>query len=157
EPRAKAQLEQLPISEAAAAGHYAEALQLQESLAAKVEAVETKREGNPGNETAQALNNAAWHALFAREFRKALTAADRAHSLLPATRAIESNRAHALMFLGRGEDSKALYLAYKGKPLSGQDAQLWERAIVEDFAEFRKAGLTHAMMADIEKELGVSP
>jgi hypothetical protein len=27
---------------------------------------------------------------------------------------------------------------------------------VEDFAEFRKAGLTHPMMADIEKKLGVS-
>ena len=37
------------------------------------------------------------------------------------------------------------------------DGQLWERVIVEDFAEFRKAGLTHPMMADIEKELGVSP
>jgi hypothetical protein len=29
-------------------------------------------------------------------------------------------------------------------------------AIAEDFAEFRKAGLTHPMMADIEKELGIS-
>jgi hypothetical protein len=61
------------------------------------------------------------------------------------------------MFLGRGEESKALYLAHKGEPLSEQDARLWERIIVEDFAEFRKAGLTHPMMADIEKELGVSP
>jgi hypothetical protein len=32
-----------------------------------------------------------------------------------------------------------------------------ERVIVEDFAQFRKAGLKHPMMADIEKELGVSP
>jgi hypothetical protein len=30
------------------------------------------------------------------------------------------------------------------------------RVLVEDFAEFRKAGLTHPMMAEIEKELGVS-
>ena len=37
-----------------------------------------------------------------------------------------------------------------------QDARLWERIIVEDFAEFRNAGLTHPMMADIEKELGIS-
>jgi hypothetical protein len=72
----------------------------------------------------------------------------------PTTSRSKSNRAHALMFLGRGEDCKALYLAYKGKPVSGQ---LWERGIVEDFAEFRKAGLTHPMMADIEKELSVSP
>jgi hypothetical protein len=44
----------------------------------------------------------------------------------------------------------------EGKPLSEQDARLWEHVVAEDFAEFRKAGLTHPMMADIEKELGVS-
>jgi hypothetical protein len=72
--------------------------------------------------------------------------------------AIEINRAHALMFVGQHEEkSKALYLLHKGKPVSEQDNKLWERAIAEDFAEFRDAGLTHPMMADIEKELGVSP
>ena len=156
EPRAKAQLEQLPIR-AADAGRYAEALQLQEALAVKVEEAETKREGNPAKETAQALQGAAWRALFAREFTKALTASDRAHALLPDDLGIETNRAHALMFVERGKESKALYLAHKGKPVSEEDAKLWERAIAEDFAEFRKAGLTHPMMADIEKELGVSP
>jgi TPR repeat protein len=156
EPRAKAQLEQLPITEAAGAGRYAEALQLQEALAVKVEAAETKREGTAAKETAQALNNVAWYALFAREFTKALTVADRAHALLPDDLTIETNRAHALMFLGRGEEAQALYLIYKGKPLSEQNAKLWERAIVDDFAYFPKAGLTHPMMAEIEKELGVS-
>ena len=156
EPRAKAQLEQLPIR-AADAGRYAEALQLQEALAVKVEEAETKREGNPAKETAQALQGVAWRALFAREFTKALTASDRAHALLPDDLGIETNRAHALMFVERGKESKALYLSHKGKPVSEEDAKLWERAIAEDFAEFRKAGLTHPMMADIEKELGVSP
>ena len=153
--RAKAKLEQLSISEAFGAGRYGEALRLQEALVVKVEAAETEREGKPGEETAQALKDVAWYALFAREFTKALTVADRAHALLPDDLGIETNRAHALMFLGgREEECKALYLAYKGKPVSGQ---LWERVIVEDFAEVRKGGLTHPMMADIEKELGVSP
>src|SRR5262245_6778407 len=155
--RAMAYLEKLPIKVAAGAGLYAEALQLQEALAAKVEAVETEREGKPGEETAQALNSVAWYALFAREFTKALTVADRARALFRDDLMIETNRVHALMFVGRGEESKALYLAHKGKPLSEQDARLWERIIVEDFAEFRKAGLTHPMIADIEKELGVAP
>jgi hypothetical protein len=61
------------------------------------------------------------------------------------------------MFLEHGQDSRAIYLAHKGKPISGQHATLWERAITQDFAKFRKEGLTHPMMADIEKELGVSP
>jgi hypothetical protein len=153
---AMAALEQLHIEEVAGAGHYAQALQLQEALAAKVEAGETKREGKPGEETAQALGGLTWRALFAKAFTKALTAADRAHALLPHNLMIESNRAHALMFLERGKESKAIYLAYKGKPMSQQDAKLWERVIAEDFAELRKAGLAHPMMAEIEKELGGS-
>jgi hypothetical protein len=60
------------------------------------------------------------------------------------------------MFLEHGKVSKALYLAHKGKPVSERDARLWEHVIAEDFAEFRRAGLTHPMMVDIEKELGVS-
>ena len=154
--RAKTNLERLPIRAAAGAGRYDEALQLQEMLTAETEAAETKREGKPGKETANALISVAWYALFARKFEKALIISSRAHTLLPANLVIETNRAHALMFLGRRKESETLYLAYKGKPISEQDNRLWERVIADDFAEFRKAGLTHPMMADIDKELGVS-
>jgi TPR repeat protein len=152
------ELEKLAIHETVEAGRYPEALQMQEALASKVEAVETKREGKPGEETAWALRNVAWYAVFAREFVKALTVSDRAHALLPDDLTIEPKRAHALMFLeGREEDAKALYLAHKGEVISlGEDAWPWESAIAAEFAELRKAGLMHPMMADIEKELGVS-
>src|SRR5262249_6137767 len=63
--RAAAYLEYLPIEEAAGAGRYAEALQLAEALAAKVEASQTKGEGKPRKQTAQTLNEVAWRALFA--------------------------------------------------------------------------------------------
>jgi hypothetical protein len=54
-----------------------------------------------------------------------------------------------------GKDAtRELYLTYKGKPMS--EGKLWEHVIADEFAEFRKAGLTHPMMADIEKELGIS-
>ena len=149
-------LESLSISEAAAAGRYSEALRLQEAVAEKKEAAETKREGKPGKETAAALGEVAWYAMFAREFAKALTAAERAHALLPDDLTVETNRAHALMFLGRRKESEAIYLAHKGERLAEPDNKTWERAIADDFAEFRKAGLTHPMMADIEKKLGVS-
>jgi TPR repeat protein len=52
---AKTQLKRLRISAAVAAGRYAEALHLQEVLAAEVEAAETKLERKAGEETAQAL------------------------------------------------------------------------------------------------------
>jgi hypothetical protein len=60
------------------------------------------------------------------------------------------------MFTGHDEEAKALYLAHKGQRMSDKDDRLWERVIGQDFAEFRKAGLPHPMMADIEKELGIS-
>jgi tetratricopeptide (TPR) repeat protein len=156
EASATAYLDKLRVTEAAGAGRYAEALQLQEALAAKVEVEETKRDGKPSKDTAQALTEVAWLALFTREFTKALTVADRSHALFPDDLSIETNRAHALMFLGHGEDARTLYLAHKGKLILEPSDQLWERVIVEDFVEFRKADLTHPMMAEIEKELGVS-
>ena len=153
---AKMSLERLPIREAESAGRYAEALQRQEAFAAKVEAEETKREGKAGKETRYELIGVAWYALFARDFTKALTVSEHNHALLPDDLAIEPNRAHALMFMEHREEAKALYLAHKGQPLSETDNRSWEQVITDDFAEFRKAGLTHPMMADIEKEFGIS-
>ena len=118
--RAKANLEKLAISQAVETGRHAEALRLQEALAAKVEAAETKQDGKPGNGTAENLLQVTWFALFARDFTKALMVADRAHALFPDNLAIEMNRAHALMFLGRQQECRALYLAHKGKPISEQ-------------------------------------
>jgi hypothetical protein len=77
------------------------------------------------------------------------------HTLLPDDLQIERARAYALMFLERGEESKTLYVAHKGEVFKS-DNQLWEQVIAEDFAKFRKAGLTSPMMADVEKELGSS-
>jgi uncharacterized protein len=153
---AKAAVERLSIREAEEAGRYDDALQLTEAWAAKQEAEETKREGKPGKETAQALKGLAWRALFAREFTQALSAADRAHALLPDNLSIQTNRAHALMFLGRTEESEALYLAHKNQPMSADDSRSWERVIAKDFADLRNAGISRPMMDDIEQKLGVS-
>jgi TPR repeat protein len=152
---AKTALEQLPIHEAATAGRYVEALQRQEVFAAKVEAEETARDGKPGEQTAVALTAVIQYALLTKEFAKALTVAGRSHALIPDSLAIESNRAHALMLMGNGEEARALYLAHKGEPVV-ELGKLWERAIADDLAVLREAGLTHPMMADIEKELGIS-
>jgi TPR repeat protein len=154
DPTAKTILKHLPIEAAESAGRYTEALRLQEGLAAEVEAAETEHAGKPGEDTASELLTVAWYALFAGDYEKALTVAERAHRLSPDELAIETNRAHALMFLGHQEEAKALYLAYKGK--LDTDGASWESMIADDFAAFRKAGLTHPMMADIEKELNVS-
>jgi hypothetical protein len=59
------------------------------------------------------------------------------------------NRAHALMFLNRVDEARVLYLKYRGQKVEGDKS--WEAAILEDFAELQKAGLTHPLMQEIEK------
>jgi TPR repeat protein len=152
---AKMALERLPMREAAIAGRYDEALRLAEAFAEKLEAEETKRNGRPGEETAGELQQMTWYALFAKDYTKALAVADHAHALFPANLGIETNRAHVLMFTGHDEEAKALYLAHKGE-VREPSGKLWEQIIAQDFADFRKAGLTHPLMADVEKELGIS-
>ena len=53
------------------------------------------------------------------------------------------------MFLGRVDAARALYLQYRGtkKVMNGKS---WETVILEDFADLRKAGLTHPLMGEIE-------
>jgi len=152
---AKMALERLPMREAAMAGRYDEALRLAEAFAAKFDAEETKRDGRPGEQTAGALQQMTWYALFAKDYTKALAVADHAHALFPDNLGVETNRAHVLMFTGHDEEAKALYLAHKGK-VREPSGKLWEQIIAQDFAEFSKAGLTHPMMPDIERELGIS-
>jgi tetratricopeptide (TPR) repeat protein len=85
-----------------------------------------------------------------RDFSKALEAANQATSLLPKETWIYSNVAHALMFVGRVQSARALYLKYRGeKDVQGQNS--WETVILNDFEEIRKAGLTHPLMDEIER------
>ena len=66
------------------------------------------------------------NALLAHDFPRALTSAELAHSLDPDKLWIEVNHAHALMFLNR---------------------------VANDFARFRKVGLTNPLMEDVETAL----
>jgi tetratricopeptide (TPR) repeat protein len=88
--------------------------------------------------------------LLTRDFAGALAADKQAIALAPQTVALYINRADALMFLGRTEEARALYLKYRGQKdvLNGKS---WEVAVVDDFADLRKAGLTNPLMDEIEK------
>jgi Flp pilus assembly protein TadD len=137
------------MSAAFAGGHYADALRLDEEYAADVEAEEVKSSGQAGPSTAQALVSVSWYALFAREFAKALEVAERGHSLAPADLPTETNHAHALMFLGRLDEARAIYAAHRGERIGGNDGKLWEQIIADDFAALRKAGIEASAMPSI--------
>jgi tetratricopeptide (TPR) repeat protein len=96
------------------------------------------------------IGGMAFKLVLARNFVAALQAADQAIALKPDEIWLYTNRAHALMFAGRTDQARSIYLKYRGTKDVG-DGKSWETAILEDFAEFRKAGLTNPLMDEIEK------
>ena len=62
---------------------------------------------------------------------------------------IDGNRAHALMFLGRTDEARKIYLAHRGEKTLDDD--VWETVIRKDFAELGKSGLSDPLMDEIKK------
>ncbi|MFA5952103.1 MAG: hypothetical protein WC807_17665 [Hyphomicrobium sp.] len=143
------------IDQAFTAGQFTDALRLQELLTVDVETVETNSAGKPGEKTSSELVSVAWYSLFARQADKALSAAKRALLIAPERISIETNRAHALMYLGRAAEARALYLVHKDKIVPEQKKKTWQQVIGEDFAALRKAGHEHPQIAEIEAALSV--
>ena len=75
------------------------------------------------------------------EFKKGFDAANDALPLMPSSPMLDIRRAHALMFLGRVDEARSLYLRYRGRK-NVQGDKSWENVVLEDFAELRKAGIT---------------
>jgi TPR repeat protein len=100
---------------------------------------------------ANAWNSASWAALFAKDFLRALANADQALKLDPSSLVVATNRAHALMLVGRLDEARALYLAHRNKKMPGD--KLWEQVIAEDFAELQKEGVNHPLMKEIARTL----
>jgi tetratricopeptide (TPR) repeat protein len=95
------------------------------------------------------IGGVAYKFVLARKFAIALECADQTLSLAPDLIWLHGNRAHALMFLERGDAARAVYLRYRGEQRVVGDKS-WEAAVLEDFAELRQAGLTHPLMDEIE-------
>jgi tetratricopeptide (TPR) repeat protein len=97
------------------------------------------------------LGGLSYKLVKASEFAMALQVAEQAIDLAPDLTWLHSNRAHAPMFLQRVDDARAVYLAFRGRQ-KAEGERSWEAVILDDFAELRKAGLTHPLMDEIEKK-----
>lgn len=104
--------------------------------------------------TGEELGNAADRLLKSGDFRKALEAAELGLQFGPALTWISMNKAHALMFLDRRAEARAIYEEHRGKELQQGP---WEKVVVKDFQDLRREGRTHPLMAEIEKLFDVSP
>lgn len=125
-----------------------EAIDLRRRLMAEVRG--NDHLGDGVTDDAERIGAISYHFLMARAFPKALAAADEAREIAPDRLWIQTNRAHALMFLGRIQEARVLYRAHRGE--KAQPDQSWEQAVLGDFAEFRKTGLSAPLMDEIERE-----
>jgi hypothetical protein len=96
------------------------------------------------------IGGIAYSFILARNFAMAIEVADQAISLAPDKIWLYRNRSHALMFLDRVDEARAVYLKYRRQQnVFGNKS--WEIGVLEGFAELQKAGLTHPLMQEIEK------
>jgi tetratricopeptide (TPR) repeat protein/CHAT domain-containing protein len=134
---------------------YSEALAAQRALSVGIEKLETASGGKPGRDTTSTLVGLSWHALFARAYAEALAASERALALSPDLFIADTNRAHALLLLGRTAEAEKLYLRHRGKRVAPPADKTWEDVVIEDFDALRGAGFDHKAFPKTTKALGV--
>jgi len=94
-------------------------------------------------------SNLGWCELFNRKPRESITASLKALKLSPDDPVmIKANLAHAYLFNNQFEKAKALYLENKGAKF--HDGQAFSQAVLDDFKEFKDAGITHPDMEKIK-------
>ena len=95
------------------------------------------------------MGSISWSFILAGEFTPALETAEQSILLAPDKLWLYANRAHALLFLRRADEARALYLRYRGAP-NVQGEKAWETVILEDFADMHMRGLSHPVMNELE-------
>ena len=152
----KTSLARLDVEELEARGELAAAIARQTKLVSETEAEERTTYSEPRDSTTVDIDRLARLTILARDYDKALAIAEEAIGRLKDEYKPDLQKAHALMFLNRADEAKAIYSAHKGWMYAGRGYLGWEYSVEEDFARFRAAGLTHPLMAEIEKGLGLT-
>jgi WD40 repeat protein len=122
-----------------------------EEKAAKLFETAERKEGKTCDCAAYAYGGVSWYALFAKQPQRALLEAEQGHRLYPDALEIETNHAHALLFLNKTTEALGVYLAHKGQIIAGQG--LWEQVVLRDFTELRAAGIDHPQFKTVEQAL----
>ncbi len=135
---------------------YCQAFEWRNKSAATTLKQDIAKGGKLSGTTVSSLGSVSWYGLFCKKFSDSLRAAELALKAQPDALWIATNRAHALMFLGKADEARAAYLEHRGAPIPEQDNKKWEAVVLEDFAELEQHGLTNPLMAQIRKLFAAS-
>ena len=86
-------------------------------------------------ELANAYLSLSWYQLMVRDFSGALASSEAERKVDDTNLPLETNHAHALLFLGRTKDAEDLYLGYLGRKIGDKT---WQQTILEDFDALEK-------------------
>ncbi|MEI9960584.1 MAG: hypothetical protein WDM76_05450 [Limisphaerales bacterium] len=102
-----------------------------------------------------AYTDLSWDQLMVKDFSAALASTEAGHKLDNTNLHLDTNRAHALLFLGRIQEAETLYLSHRDQKMDSTqaDSKTWNQAILEDFDALIKAGLTNANFAHLRELL----
>jgi Bacterial SH3 domain. len=115
---------------------------------AAVKDIQKAIEVNGRHAAAYYIDLGTWQ-LYNRKPRETIAASLKALELTPQNAVlIKTNLAHGYLFDNQFEKAKAIYLENKDAKLP--DERTFSRAVLEDFKQFRDAGLTHPDMEKIE-------
>ena len=99
------------------------------------------------HQAGEAMGAFSYWFIFIHDYQAALDAADTVLATFADLDWVNINRAHALMFLGRSDEAKNIYLGQRGP----SDSDSWKTSIRSDFDSFRRAGLALPLMDDVER------
>lgn len=94
-----------------------------------------------------------WHQLLAKDNAGALASTEAGRKVDPENLFVETNRAHALLFLGRTKEAEEIYRKYIGQKIRANSTKTWEETIREDFDAMEKNGLRHPDFESLRKLL----
>lgn len=98
-----------------------------------------------------------WHQIFARDFAGALATTDAAMKIDPSDLYVATNRAHALLLLGRTQEADAIYLGNRGKKMETDSDSTWEQTVLKDFDDLEAVGIANPEIPRLRKLLSSNP
>jgi tetratricopeptide (TPR) repeat protein len=106
----------------------------------------------------------AWYQLHTKDFAGALASSEEGLKLKPRYLPLETNRAHALLFLGKTDEAEKIYRQYMGREIGVESEgqkndplNTWEKTILEDFDTLEKDGISHPEFNRIREILKSGP
>jgi len=92
-----------------------------------------------------------WYQLLNAEPDKALKSSDAGLALQADSLSLQTNRAHALLLLGREKEALGLYRSHIGKVIQNSRKPLWQDEILDDLKAFDQLGLKDPRFAAVRQ------